>query len=454
MKGSFQTIASSSLIITGTRVLLKALGAVATFLVLRQLSMAHYGLVSLALGVSGPVLALSGLGLDDLLLAMGARARGEKAFQAFLPLFTGFTYVKFTLTALLIASSFWMKRWFTVDQQALIEEFMVPLLIWVALVALRGHLDAALQMLERFRDYAKMGVVEQVIRVSIVIGLALMQTISVSTVIWSYVIAKGISTLFLLPVVREVIAPVSVKVALRAYGSYVWRHGFWEAARMICARVLSGIDSWMVGWLLGLEAVGLFSFAGTLNSLLAQALPFRQVLVPFMARLSTETTVSSSVARRMAKYSVWGGFLTILVAAVTFPWLVPLILPGYAKALPLFFLLSLSQISRGFSVSHGSLLYAMQEQKFLFAISWINTISAFTALPLLIKLFGVYGAVLETHVSSAVILWFRERRLRVKHGLATYTWSDLLVFDAFDRKTCKRALDYVRARVLQRGSSV
>ncbi len=444
MDNSFQSIASSSVTITISRAVLKVFGAVAVFLTLRELTMVEYGTVSLALSVSGPVLALSGLGLDDLVMAAGARARGENAFQKFLPLYAGFSYFKILSTMVLVAGSFWLRQFFDANQQLLINTFFLPLSIWIAIVSFRGLIDSTLQMLEKFKVFAQASVAEQAVRLVIVLGLFFFHQITLANVIWSYVIAKCIATLFLFPFVVRTFPFVPLGQAFSAYFHFIRKKAFWETARSVFGNLLSSVDQWMVGLMLGLESVGILSFAVTLNSLLAQVLPFKQVLYPFMARLSPDKEASSSVARRMSKYSVWGSLLIMLGAAMVFPIVLPFILPAYVPAIPLFLFLSLSQLMTGVSASHGSLMYAFQEQKYMFAISWVNTISALTLLPLCIFFFGVYGAVLERHLSSSLIIWLREHRLRKKHHVTTYWLPDMIQFDRFDRTTLQRFFGYVR----------
>ncbi len=450
MKNSFHSIASSSVIITLSRLVLKLLGAVALFLTLRELTMVEYGMVSLALSVSGPVLAFTGLGLDDLVMAAGARTRGENTFETFLPLYAGFSYFKILATIILMGLSFWFRQFFDDNQQLLISQFFLPLAIWIAVVSFRGLIDSTLQMLEKFKIFAQGNIAEQSIRLSIILGLFFVHQITLANVIWSYVIAKSVATLFLLPSISRMFPRASIKQAFSTYFHFIKTKGYWESARSLCGNLFSGIDQWIVGLMLGLAPVGIYSFAGSLNSLLTQILPFKQVLIPFIARLSPDKTATSFVSRRMSKYMVWGNTLIIFGAAITFPFLLPHILPAYVSALPLFFLMSVSQIMSGLSVNHGSLLYAHQEQKFLFGVSWINTISSVTLQPLLIFFFGVYGSVLERHLSTALILWLRERHLRLKHHLATFKLGDLLVFDDFDRTTIKRFFDYLRTLVIRK----
>jgi hypothetical protein len=107
--------------------------------------------------------------------------------------------------------------------------------------------------------------------------------------------------------------------------------------------------------------VAILSIAGSLNSLLALVLPFRQILFPIMSRLSSESGATSFVGRRIAKYSVWFNTILIAGAAVVAPFAVSLVAPKYLAAVPVFDFLALSQIINALSTSHGMLFYALSK---------------------------------------------------------------------------------------------
>lgn len=431
----------------GSRVILKVFSFVSFYLIITGLSLRDYGLVTLALSVSGPVLALSGLGLDDLVTAQGARARGEKRWADFAPIYGGFAIVKVLSTAAIIGLLFWFRELLGGQYRDLLDQFFAPLIVWIGVASIRALLDSTLQMEERFGWFARANILENAVRLVIVAGLFFTHAISVPTLLWAYVAAKATGAVLISPALfRVTFISVRFTAMIRAYVRFMVGQGKWEVFRTLAGNLFSGINQWIVGLILGLEAVALLSFATTMNSFLAFLLPFRQILFPIMARLSSESKTSSFVARRMSKYSVWLNFGIVLVAGIAAPFVVALFAPQYSASVPIFWLLSLSQILNAISTSHGTLLYALGEQKFLFQISLLGTLSAFTVLPLLTWLLWVYGAVLESHLSTGLLIWLRERRLRKRHQVTTFAFGDLFVLDEFDRVAMKR----LRSAVLQR----
>lgn len=448
MNNVFSSIATGSVVITASRFVLKLLSFLSYILVLKQLSLHDYGVVSLALTISGPVLALSGLGLDDLLASNGARARGENKLKEFLPTIRGFLYIKFVIVlAITIAIAF--GRSLLGDKyRDLLEQFFIPLIAWVWIVNIRWVADMLLQMTERFTRYAKANIIENSTRLVVVIGLYAADRITIATVIWSYVVAKLIASIFTWEVVIRMFGRgVGVIKPLKDYFSFIRHKGFWEIIRMQVGSLLSGVGLWIVGFMLGLEAVAIYSFALTMNSLVSQMTPFKQILSPIMARLSPEAGASSFTARRMAKYSFWLAALLIPVSMIGAPIGISLFVPKYGPALSVFYLMVWSQLIVAATVSHAPFMYAKNEQKYLLGLSMFGTISAVTLAPLLIWLTGLYGAVLENHLSGVIIAWLRERRLRKKFSITTFRFGDLLVYDQADREFIQRFKEFVRLKV-------
>lgn len=447
MSGVFQSILKGSVVITVSRAVLKVFSGISYFLVLRELSVGSFGVVSLALSVSGPALAICGLGLDDMVISQAARARGAGTFEAFKGVLRGYAAFRFAALAVLLAGIVAFAPLLSDKYQEVFRQFQLPLLCWIALNVLRVLVDGLQQMQEKFGALARANVLETFSRLVVVLALFASHRIDIPNVIWSYVVAKAVGTAVLLPGLA-VLGGGGVRSGAVRFFRFVADGGTWEIFRNFTGTFFSSIDQWVVGIFLGAESVGLLSFASSLNSMLAQALPFRQVLFPILSRLSNEARTSSFVSRRIAKYSAWLNAGVVLAAIAAAPYAVAWFMPGYREAVPVFQFLSIAQVLSALTVSHGTLLYALREQRFLFLVGLVGTASALTVLPLLTRSFGVMGAVAERHLSSLAIIVLRERRLRRRHGIVSFDLGDLRVFDAFDRRVVGRLREVVRTRSL------
>ncbi|MFA6429349.1 MAG: hypothetical protein WCV84_02515 [Patescibacteria group bacterium] len=447
----FRSIAHGSAVITASRLLLKVLALGSYYIILRKLSLHDYGIVTLALSISGPVLAISGLGLDDLVFANGARARGEKRFGEYQATIRGFLAVKFVLVIALTLMLIWVQTLLGQKYQDLLAQFFLPLLCWIWVTNIRGFFDAYVQMCEEFSVYARASIVESIIRLILVVGFFLFWEINIATVLWAYVLSKALgSAEVILAVFRHKFASVALHASLIAYVRFVREKGAWEIARMLVGQLLSNLGQWLLGIMVSVEAVALMSFATTLNSIVTQLSPFKQVLLPVMARLSAEAGSASLVARRMSKYGMWLAVVVVCVSAVVAPIGVAWMVPKYLPAIPLFYLAMVSQLINATTMSHGSLMYAYNEQRYLLGLSLFGTLSSFTLLPALTWTMGAYGVLIENHVSTIVIAWLRERRLRSKYGVSTFRIQDLWHWTEEDRTTLLRVIAAVRTRVRSR----
>ncbi|TAL20634.1 hypothetical protein EPN90_00405 [Patescibacteria group bacterium] len=447
----FNAVASGSASLAAARILTKVISFAAFYLITVTLSLADYGLVTLALAVSGPALVVAGLGLDDLVAANGARLIGEGKPNESASLLGGFALVKISITGTILLLLIFIKNFLGADYERVLDQFFLPLAIWIAVTALRTLADLAIVMRQRFVWFAAANVAEAAGKLFVVIALFVGHTLSVTTVIWAYVAGKTLSLLLTLPSLPWFLPRARALGAVKDFFAAVRGRGKWEMLRGFFGQLFSGVYNWITALLLGLEAVAVLNVAIAMNSLLQQVLPFRQVIFPIISRLSATEGASAFVARRLVKYSVWTNTLLILLAVIFLPPAVRTYYPKYASALPLFFFLSFSLYLNSLSLSHAPLLQSLGEQKLLLGLSLLGTISSVTVLPALIWLVGLPGVVAEQLLSTGVIVWIRERRLRAAHRLPTFAWRDFVIFDDFDRALFGRLRTFNFAAVLGRG---
>ncbi len=447
MSSVYKDIAKGSAIIMASRLVLKFFSVFSYFMILRALSLKDYGFVSLALSISGPALSISGLGLDDLLLSHGARARGEKTYGEFSSVFGGFVLVRLLILAGITALLLFIRSLLGQQYLEVVNQYLWQAILWIWVVNIRWIGDGMTQMFEKFKLFSVANVTESALRAGIVLVLYVIGHLNIGTVLWAYILSKGLPTFMVLPAMRHLGGWGRPILKIKMFFSYLKQKGAWETVRMLSGSLLSGLNQWIVAGLLGLEAVAIYNFASSLNSLLAQFSPFRQILYPIVSRLSSEAESASALARRMSKYSIWLASLLLLGAAFAAPLGVWLLASKYLNAIPAFYLLMLSQLTNAVTVSHGPLMYANNEQKYLLKLSLLGTISGVTVMPALTWLFGVYGAILESHFSTGLIAWLREKRLREKHGIKTFVFADIFVVDAYDKQAIKKVWQAVVLRL-------
>ncbi|MDQ7815041.1 MAG: oligosaccharide flippase family protein [Patescibacteria group bacterium] len=438
MSSVYRQIAKDSAIIMASRLVLKFFSVFSYFMILRALSLKDYGFVSLALSISGPALAISGLGLDDLLLSQGARARGEKRYAEFAPVLGGFIAMRIVILAGITASLFFVRSLLGEQYLEVVNRYLWQAIAWVWIVNIRWIGDGVTQMFEKFKRFSQANILESALRAGMILLLYLLGRLNINTVLWVYILSKGIPTVLVFPALRHLGGWGNLIGKTKSLYSFVKQKGAWETVRMLSGNLLSGLNQWIVAGLLGLEAVAIYNFASSMNSLLAQFSPFRQILYPIVSRMSSQAESASVLARRMSKYAMWLAALMLLGSAVGAPLGVWLLAPKYLNAIPAFYLLAFSQLINAATVSHGPLMYSNNEQKYLLKLSVFGTVSGVTVMPFLTWVFGVYGAILESHLSTLTISWLREKRLRDRHGVTSFVVSDVFKVDDYDKQAIRK----------------
>lgn len=440
----FRSILGGSAIIVFEKTVSRALSLVALWVVTQGLSRTDYGVVVLALSVSGPVLVLGGLGLDESVLAAGARLRGKGQAEDAARLFSGFAFMKLTVSAVVIVSLFWVKNLLGETYRPVLEGFLLPLQVWIALTAVRTLQDTALQMQERFAWSSFGLVLETFGKLAVLAVLFFQHTVFVPTVIWAYVAGKALAALVTAPALFAFVPRYGIASSLRSLRDFVRGQGKWEVVRMSVGSFFSGLDQWIIGIFASLEAVAIYSLASTMRSVIQQLLPFRQILFPMLARMSRERHATSFVARKMAKYGIWLNTLIILVAIALVPPVVRILFPDYLLAIPVFYALLPTLLLNAAGMGQTPVLLALGEQRYQFGLSMLSTVSGLTLLPLLTWRFGIFGAVGEQILSTAAMVVMRERRL-AKRGVRTFSPMDVAIVDDFDRSTYRRVFETLRS---------
>ncbi len=443
----FRTIAHGSLWVTASKIGARAFSLVSLWLITSTLSRTDYGVAVLALTVSGPVLVLGGLGMDDVIISVTSRLRGEGRKMDGDHLLQAFALVKGAVTAVVVVAMVFAPALLGAKYQPILGSFLLPLQCWVALSAMRTLIDTRLQSLERFGAVSLAVVLETGGKLAAIIAFFLATgTLTVPTVLWAYVAGKVLALAPGLTAAVSLWPRQGLRPPLRAYREFLRRQGLWAMAQSLAGSLFSGVDIWMLGLVAGLDAVAIYSLAISMRSVILQAIPFRQVLFPILSRMSVERDASSFVAMRMTKYSLWMGALLAVAAALVVPPIVIVLFPKYLPAIPVFFFLLPSLATNALGGAQAPLMYALKEQPYLFALALGGTLSSLTVLPLLAWKFSAYGAATENYISTLLIAVAREVRLR-RHGIKTIVVADLFRVDAYDRDVFRRVTSELRRRL-------
>ncbi|MEK7516089.1 MAG: hypothetical protein AAB562_00670, partial [Patescibacteria group bacterium] len=124
------------------------------------MSLFEYGVVTLVLSVTGPVNSLSGLGMDELIVADTAKSLGEGRRGYAKKLLLSFFRVRFLIIAALIAVGWLFHKPLESRYGPAISEYFFLLALLILAQYLRNAFSLVLQIHQKFGVLSALGIVE------------------------------------------------------------------------------------------------------------------------------------------------------------------------------------------------------------------------------------------------------------------------------------------------------
>lgn len=415
-------------------------------IITRALSLYEYGVVTLVLAISGPVLALVNLGLDELIIAEVSRMRAEKNIGGAKQLQRSYFAMQWLLLIVIICfgsifHSFLEKRY-----GAAFQDESSALLIYIAVQVARTSMITFLNIHKNFLTIAKINSVEPILRLFGAFLLLVTHTFSITTTILLYSAASLCTILLSLKDINRVLTEYR-DVAI-AQKQILWSilkvHGKWQALLALLSSILANIRYYFIKLLLSTEAVSIFAVAQSMYGAVSSLIPLKTVVAPLIAeRVHLIERVRLFVAKA-GKYALFLYFVVMVGTMISAPLMIAFFFPKYQQSIFIFELMALRFPLNTFSLLHAPLFVALKEQRFLSLLSFVNAaLVAILAVPL-IYFFGLPGLVFEGLITTSVIMALREYRLRKKYHIPTISWGALVHFDAIDRAIIEEVRNKVR----------
>jgi O-antigen/teichoic acid export membrane protein len=202
-------------------------------------------------------------------------------------------------------------------------------------------------------------------------------------------------------------------------------------------KIAEQLPVWFLKALLGDFGVGVYGAAQKGYSLVISF--FRSLETTVFPLVSEQVAVDTErlriALRQMQKYSFWTGVVVAVLGGLMAKWLIILIAgTGYLAAVPLFRLWLWRLLIYAFSQSQRPIFFAVGEQKWLFFVYLLSTITEVVFLLAGIHLLGVVGAVWAVLLNSAI---FVTVRYLLVHRLVPELWIDphgIFKVEGFDRR--------------------
>lgn len=420
--------------------LTKVIAVSNTVLVLASLTPYAYGVAELALSVVGVFSIFQLAGLERTVVSdMGLeKGRGNlpvarRIFQDFFILLSLFALLAWSI---LFFGSEIVGRYFTDE----IGSYFV-ILSFLFLVSPLGALMRMLYALNLdFLATSLFTFLQEATKMIFLATIFFVDDLSISYVLWSYVVASGVPFFLLL---HRTYPHVQRILSYPAHGSFaphrfILGHNFWTLVSNYLDNATKSIRLWFIKLFLGTEAVALFSVASGIVGQLSSFLNLSSTIAPVLPQYVGTPSVFYRIIDKAIKYQVLLAFILIAVGAATIPILVEYLFPQYLMALPLFYMLIFILIPSSINNVFQTMFYVLKAQRSLFAAQIIRLASVILIAMTAIPAFGIAGVALE-YIGTTILFGLeRYRILRRMYPGFKIDIRDFFTFDEYDRLLIQR----------------
>lgn len=227
--------------------------------------------------------------------------------------------------------------------------------------------------------------------------------------------------------------------------------GFWTVARYYLLNFSQNIRPWVVKWLLGTEAVAIFSVALSFLGSLKSFISFNSLKV-YLPRESGKRDRMREIVLRGGRYLTYVFFALFVFGIIAVPIVTTIFFPKYWSSMPLFFIMAASMVFFGVYTISGQILYSLRRQKDLFFVAIASAVSMSIFSIILIPVFGLYGVALEFFLTQFVALAASQFFLFRYNSELKFQWKTMFMFDEYDRDLLQKGIKFFRVKVLRMSS--
>lgn len=430
-----RTVVGGTLALTSSAALGRVISFFSFLLIARSMSLAEYGVLTLAMTVGGPLSFLSGLGLEPVVVAECARAVGEGRLGEARRLFRSFAQQKMLATLVLVALGALLRgplsHWFGVG----IANYFFWISLWAGAVALGSIAGLLLQMQARFAHISLMDTSEGIIRLTCIAGIATFGSLNPVSIIIASIAARLLS---LAPVGPQLLTLLGLWRAHRPTGIGFWTlartHGKWATlSHGVVVQIDNTVRPWMINLFFGTEAVALITMPGNIFGALSILFPVHKVMAPLIAAHIHDPARAAHMAQKATKVGVWSATLIAIVAAILILPFIRTFFPQYTASIPLFWILLPRLPLLALGANLESFFNAFRAQRDLLRYQLVGVASDLTLLPLCLTVFSIPGIFIERWLVMAATTALRARYLQRVHHVTILPLDDLFRFTSEDR---------------------
>ena len=383
-------VAAGAAWVVGWRFSTRLLGFLSTFILVRLLAPADFGLIMLATTFTDGVDALSALGIQDAIVREKAPSRSlyDTAFTM--------NAIRSLTTASLIAAGAWPAAAFFAEPR--VADVLLALALLTAAGAAENIRVVDFRRNLVFHQEFKLFLLPRVISIIACIAVA-----AVSHSYWALIVGLTTSRLLQL-VLGYVMRPYKPSLCLREWRQII---GFstWTWLSSLVVLVRDRSDNIVIGRVLGTAQVGIYSIASELA-----ALPTTELIAPICRVLFPSFTVARHANGDMAAIYLRTIAVTLLItmpagvgiSMVAGPLIALIFGPNWTPAVPVLSLLAIAGTLKVISLISGTLFAALGLLSANFRIILVTAVVRLFLLVILVPLLGLIGGAQAILVSVIV----------------------------------------------------
>lgn len=417
---------------------MKVLGAVSTFLILGHLTLHEYGTYQLALSAYLLLSTFLFSGIDQVVIAHGARLLGARDETASRNTGLAFAVLMAAIGAVLWAVAFFAQRlfaeWYSGDILGLLR-----IVAWIFLLVPFQRLVAYdLSVRQRFFTLNLFSLLEEALKTAGLVIAFYVVGARIEGVLWAMVLSSTAALCLFFPLIAPSYAPSLRHLRFGPLLALVVNQGKWIIGQKALRQGEKSLRPFLIQFFVGREAVALFSVAEKLMTYVMTIAPTNAVLVPALSVEAANRERLQRVMERGIKYSVPAYTVAALAAGVFGPPFIAWFFPAYVPALPYFFVLLAYVPFTGVAQILTSFFFSEHEQRSLFVSVLVRFFIFALLAPTLLFLFGLYGIVFEYVLTLVSFNAIRYTSLVRGHPELRIRFRNLFTVDSYDREVWRR----------------
>lgn len=434
MSEVIKKISEGVLYSSGSRIFIKIFSAIGYFLIINRLSIHDYGVFVLLIASLAPASTLVFFNFDRIFVSSISKARGEKNFGFIKGMVKEYFFVIFFALVVVFAISFGVHHFLI--KNASWSLYFWPLGIFFVSQVFMNVVSLFLESNEKFKEISFAESVESVSRCFYLLLLAIFSHFSVVAVLVVYSLGKltasGVSLYYALPLLVQLkkYPIIREKSVLK---KIIKNFAKWEIARSILEQSIQPLRLWILKFFVNIEGVAIFEFARSMYGVVSSIIPMKKILFPIVSRFARDKEKAGLIIMKAKKVTFFANALFFVGLALTLPFLLPWFFPAYTAHYIFILFVLLHLFIDVYKLGQDAVIYAFQEQKFLFQVAPLFLILQLLVDIFSMKFFGVYGVVISWHLFAFLTGYFTHWYLFRKQHMKKHSWARYYRFDAYDR---------------------